>query len=87
MRVPTQEKESPVLDAIVNRLLEYIEEHRAVSFDELHEYMLGQKLRFDPSTNPVSVLDRPAYQDRIDVDYDRQQIYSRRTAAIAVGAR
>ena len=32
-------------DATIDRLLGYVEEQRAVSFDQIYEYMLRKKLR------------------------------------------
>ena len=62
----------------LERLLEYIRQRRAVSFDQLHEFMLSERLRFDPASNPVRVLYfEGAKNGRINVDYDQQMIYSR----------
>jgi hypothetical protein len=75
----TNEQEPSVLETL-ERLLDFIREQRAVSFDELHEFMLAERLRFDPTTNAISVLyfSEAAKTKRIDVDYDQQMIYSRK---------
>ena len=77
-------------DATIDRLLDYVEEQRAVSFDQIYEYMLRTKLRLGAATSPIDVLDLVAYETgRIDVDYDQHMIYSRdssRTAAAAATA-
>lgn len=75
MSFPTKQQEPSVLQTL-DRLLHYILEQRAVSFDQIHEYMLMEKLRFGPTVNPISIL-AAQKDDRIDVDYDQQMIYSR----------
>lgn len=69
------------IDATIDRLLTYVEEQRDVSFDQIYEFMLREKLRLGAATNPIDVLDLVAYETgRIDVDYDDHMIYSRSAA-------
>lgn len=75
MSSPTKQQELSVLQTL-DRLLDYILEQRAVSFDQVHEYMLMEKLRFGPTVDPISIV--AAHKDeRIAVDYDQQMIYGR----------
>jgi hypothetical protein len=78
MPFPTNDDQELSVKDTLDRLLNYIRERRAVSFDQLHEYMLSERLRFE--TNPISTLYFNAAKDGgigILVDYDQQMIYSR----------
>lgn len=81
MSSPSLEKELPVMDSMVNRVLDYIREQRAISFDELYDYMVAKHLRFSAAANPIELLDLVAHRTgTIDVDYDERMIYGRRTS-------
>jgi hypothetical protein len=65
-----------MMDSIVNRVLDYIRTQRAVSFDEVCDYMVAQRLRFGSAANPIEYLDLVARSTgAIDVDYDERMIY------------
>ena len=79
-----ENKELSVLETTVNQLIDFIQGQRAVSFDQIHEYMLMEKLRFGPAVNPIGVLAQ--HDARIDVDYDQQMVYSRGVSEMAGSA-
>jgi hypothetical protein len=82
-----EESSLHAINTTIDQLLGYIEKQRAVSFDQVYEYMLREKLRLGAATNPIDVLDLAAYDTgRIDVDYDQRMIYTRSPARRAAAA-
>jgi len=68
----------PSVDSTIEKLLNYIEHERQVTFDDIHRYMDQENLRFGANTNTIDILDLAAYRTgRIDVNYHNRTITSR----------